>query len=71
MLEKQGQTAQLCRQFTASRESFDGVALFEGEACMGERRRLAHAGRSSRSDDSARLIWLLPRIWNFFLGERI
>jgi surface antigen len=24
----------LCRQFTATRESFDGVALFKGEACM-------------------------------------
>jgi len=25
---------QLCRRFTASRESFDGVALFKGEACL-------------------------------------
>jgi len=25
---------QLCRRFTATRESFDGVALFKGEACM-------------------------------------
>jgi hypothetical protein len=25
---------QLCRHFTATRESFDGVALFKGEACM-------------------------------------
>jgi surface antigen len=24
----------LCRRFSTSRESFDGVALFEGEACM-------------------------------------
>jgi surface antigen len=25
---------QLCRRFTVSRESFDGVSLFKGEACM-------------------------------------
>ncbi|MCF6117934.1 MAG: hypothetical protein EOS07_02105 [Mesorhizobium sp.] len=25
---------QLCRRFTASRESFDGVALFRGEVCL-------------------------------------
>ncbi|MEO5758049.1 MAG: RT0821/Lpp0805 family surface protein [Mesorhizobium sp.] len=25
---------QVCRRFTASRESFDGVALFKGEACL-------------------------------------
>ena len=25
---------QLCRHFTATRESFDGVALFKGETCM-------------------------------------
>ncbi|TIL47430.1 RT0821/Lpp0805 family surface protein [Mesorhizobium sp.] len=25
---------QLCRRFTASRESFDGVALFKGEVCL-------------------------------------
>ncbi|MBS3648277.1 hypothetical protein KEU06_06510 [Pseudaminobacter sp. 19-2017] len=24
----------VCRRFTTSRESFDGVALFEGQACM-------------------------------------
>jgi surface antigen len=30
--EKQGQ--QLCRTFTASRESFDGVSLYKGQACM-------------------------------------
>ncbi|MEQ1942136.1 RT0821/Lpp0805 family surface protein [Mesorhizobium sp. VNQ89] len=24
----------LCRQFSATRESFDGVAMFRGEACM-------------------------------------
>lgn len=24
----------LCRRFTTTRESFDGVALFVGEACM-------------------------------------
>ncbi len=24
----------LCRRFAATRESFDGVALFEGQACM-------------------------------------
>jgi hypothetical protein len=27
----------LCRKFTASRESFDGVALYAGDACKGER----------------------------------
>lgn len=27
-------TGRLCRRFTATRESFDGVALFRGEACM-------------------------------------
>ena len=32
---KEGST--LCRQFTASRESFDGVALYSGNACKGER----------------------------------
>jgi surface antigen len=26
--------ANLCRSFTASRESFDGVAMYRGEACM-------------------------------------
>jgi len=26
----------LCRRFTTSRESFDGIALFTGEACMAE-----------------------------------
>jgi surface antigen len=26
--------SQLCRRFTASRESFDGVALFKGEVCL-------------------------------------
>lgn len=25
---------QLCRKFTTTRESFDGVALYEGKACM-------------------------------------
>lgn len=25
---------QLCRRFTASRESFDGIALFKGEVCL-------------------------------------
>ncbi|QPC94172.1 RT0821/Lpp0805 family surface protein [Mesorhizobium sp. INR15] len=25
---------QVCRRFTASRESFDGVALFKGETCL-------------------------------------
>jgi hypothetical protein len=27
----------LCRQFKASREAFDGVAVFEGDACKGDR----------------------------------
>ena len=30
-LKDKGQT---CRRFTASRESFDGVALFKGELCL-------------------------------------
>ena len=28
------ETGQTCRRFTASRESFDGVALFKGEVCL-------------------------------------
>lgn len=32
MIEKQ-ENGTLCRQFTASRESFDGVALYSGDAC--------------------------------------
>lgn len=36
MIEKQ-QDGTLCRQFTASRESFDGVALYSGDACKGDR----------------------------------
>ena len=28
----------LCRRFTASRESFDGVHLYRGEACLGAAR---------------------------------
>lgn len=36
MIEKQdGGT--LCREFTASRESFDGVALYSGNACKTDR----------------------------------
>lgn len=27
----------LCRSFTASRESYDGVGLYKGEACLGDR----------------------------------
>jgi hypothetical protein len=27
----------LCRTFTASRESYDGVGLYQGEACLGDR----------------------------------
>jgi hypothetical protein len=36
MMEKE-EGGQLCRQFTASRESFDGVALYSGDACKGVR----------------------------------
>jgi hypothetical protein len=36
MLEKE-EGGVLCRQFKASRESFDGVALYEGDACKGDR----------------------------------
>src|SRR5262245_34792074 len=37
MLEKQEEGGMLCRQFKASRESFDGVALYQGDACKGDR----------------------------------
>jgi len=33
-LVEQKQGEQLCRSFTTSRESFDGVALYAGRACM-------------------------------------
>ena len=33
-LNEQRQNGQLCRKFTTSRESFEGVALYQGEACM-------------------------------------
>ena len=36
MMEKE-EGGLLCRQFKASRESFDGVALYEGDACKGDR----------------------------------
>jgi hypothetical protein len=36
MLEKE-EGGVLCRQFKASRESFDGVALYQGDACKGDR----------------------------------
>jgi hypothetical protein len=36
MMEKQ-EAGILCRKFTASRESFDGVALYSGDACKGDR----------------------------------
>ena len=36
MIEKQ-EDGPLCRKFTASRESFDGVALYAGDACKGDR----------------------------------
>ena len=53
----------LCRRFTTSRESFDGVALYQGEVCMAGARRVAHGVVQGfvRS----------PRHWNFFLGRRI
>ncbi|MCX7305180.1 MAG: RT0821/Lpp0805 family surface protein, partial [Hyphomicrobiales bacterium] len=28
------QSGVVCRAFRASRESFDGIAMFKGEACM-------------------------------------
>ncbi len=58
----------LCRSFSATRESFDGVGMFKGEACMAERRRLAHAELRARSE---RRLPTCRRHWNFFLGERI
>jgi hypothetical protein len=36
LLEKK-ENGVLCREFTASRESFDGVALYSGDACQGDR----------------------------------
>ena len=36
MMEKE-EGGMLCRQFTASRESFDGVNLYSGDACKGDR----------------------------------
>ena len=36
MLEKK-ENGVICREFTASRESFDGVALYSGDACQGDR----------------------------------
>jgi hypothetical protein len=36
-LEERNEDGTLCRRFTASRESFDGVALFSGDACKGDR----------------------------------
>jgi surface antigen len=33
---EQRQNGQLCRKFTTSRESFDGVAMYRGEACMAQ-----------------------------------
>ncbi|MEW9834523.1 RT0821/Lpp0805 family surface protein [Mesorhizobium marinum] len=33
IVEKKGE-GKLCRQFSATRESFDGVAMLRGEACM-------------------------------------
>lgn len=37
MMEKKEEDGTLCRKFTASRESFDGVALYSGDACKGDR----------------------------------
>jgi hypothetical protein len=36
MMEKE-EGGVLCRTFTASRESFDGVAMYSGDACKGDR----------------------------------
>lgn len=35
-VDEQRQNGQLCRKFTTSRESFDGVAMYQGEACMAQ-----------------------------------
>lgn len=35
-VNEQRQNGQLCRKFTTSRESFDGVAMYQGEACMAQ-----------------------------------
>jgi len=37
LIETKEEGGTLCRQFTASRESFDGVALYSGDACKGDR----------------------------------
>ena len=44
----------LCRKFTTTRESFDGVALYRGQSLHGWAGHLADAGASQPSD-------LLPR----------
>lgn len=37
-LTERNEGARLCRRFTASRESFDGVHLYNGEACLSSSR---------------------------------
>lgn len=34
-IEESRETGLICRRFTASRESFDGVALYRGKTCLG------------------------------------
>lgn len=34
LAETQGPGGQLCRRFTTTRESFDGVALYRGDVCL-------------------------------------
>jgi hypothetical protein len=36
-LEERNEDGTLCRRFTTSREAFDGVAMFSGDACKGDR----------------------------------
>lgn len=38
---EQREGSRICRRFTASRESFDGVHLYRGEACLGSARNWA------------------------------
>jgi len=37
-LRESRETSILCRQFTASRESYEGIHMYQGEACLGPAR---------------------------------
>jgi hypothetical protein len=56
----------LCRSFSASRESFDGVGMYKGEACM-----VAAGVWRLQSFEALSPIEASLRHWNFFLAGRI